>query len=527
MIIDSHKVSDAPGKTYDVCIIGAGAAGIVLGLELAASGKSVSILESGGLDFDADINDLSIGEIGPRHYDDLNVCRLRYLGGTTNHWGGWCRPFSDIELQHRDWIPLSGWPFDNEHLAKYYPKASKYCQLKTDSFDPSSAAKSLNDPATVELPLSETSFDTTIYRFSPPTRFGEEYLEGIKQATNIDLYLNANVLNLELSHDANSVKNVNVGTLSDVRFGITAKRFVLATGGLENARLLLLSNNVATRGIGNQHDLVGRYFMEHAVVDIGVLAPSSDFSLNFYNSRIGYHELGFVGSFQLNDEAQIKERINSARVDLTGFSEGESSDGAKSLKKLMYEVRQGRWPDDLGKHLRNIAVDIDDVAKAVYGHLTSEARDAQFYSAQLSLEQEPNPSSRVELSTQKDALGLNQIKLDWRLTKNDYRTVEKTAELFAQSMGAANIGRVRLDIDKSGLNGWPEDLAWGWHHMGTTRMSDDPTTGVVDRQCRVHGVENLYVAGSSVFPTSGAGVPTLTIVALAIRLADHLNEKSI
>jgi choline dehydrogenase-like flavoprotein len=171
-----------------------------------------------------------------------------------------------------------------------------------------------------------------------------------------------------------------------------------------------------------------------------------------------------------------------------------------------------------------MAADIDDVAKAVYGYLQGDKSAAQYFGAQLSTEQEPNPDSRVTLSDKKDAFGLNQVDLDWRLTANDYRTVTEAAKALATGLGVKDLGLLRIDIDRKGKDGWPEHLGWGWHQIGTTRMSDDPKLGVVDRDCRVHGVANLYIAGSSVFPTSGAGVPTLTIVALAVRLAEHLRR---
>jgi choline dehydrogenase-like flavoprotein len=391
-------------------------------------------------------------------------------------------------------------------------------------YDVGAAAAAFKNPRIAEMPLSGSGLMSTIYRFSPPTRFGEVYRARLAKAKNVEVFLHANVLNMELSQDANKMESVRVGTLSGARFTVAARRFVLATGGLENARLLLLSRNVAKRGIGNQHDLVGRYFMEHPGIDIGLFVPSDGRSFDFYNTRIGYHDLGLCACLEVDADTQRQKRIMSARVQLTGFSAGESSAGAKSLKIVREQIRRGRWPDDFGSHLGNMVADIDDVAKAVYGYLQGDKSAAQYFGAQLSTEQEPNPDSRVTLSDKKDAFGLNQVDLDWRLTANDYRTVTEAAKALATGLGVKDLGLLRIDIDRKGKDGWPEHLGWGWHQIGTTRMSDDPKLGVVDRDCRVHGVANLYIAGSSVFPTSGAGVPTLTIVALAVRLAEHLRR---
>jgi choline dehydrogenase-like flavoprotein len=446
------------------------------------------------------------------------------LGGSTNHWGGWCRPFRDIEFENRDWVPYGGWPITLKSLDPYYRAAAEYCEIGTVDYDVGAAAAAFKNPRIAEMPLSGSGLMSTIYRFSPPTRFGEVYRARLAKAKNVEVFLHANVLNMELSQDANKMESVRVGTLSGARFTVAARRFVLATGGLENARLLLLSRNVAKRGIGNQHDLVGRYFMEHPGIDIGLFVPSDGRSFDFYNTRIGYHDLGLCACLEVDADTQRQKRIMSARVQLTGFSAGESSAGAKSLKIVREQIRRGRWPDDFGSHLGNMVADIDDVAKAVYGYLQGDKSAAQYFGAQLSTEQEPNPDSRVTLSDKKDAFGLNQVDLDWRLTANDYRTVTEAAKALATGLGVKDLGRLRIDIDRKGKDGWPEHLGWGWHQIGTTRMSDDPKLGVVDRDCRVHGVANLYIAGSSVFPTSGAGVPTLTIVALAVRLAEHLRR---
>ena len=264
--------------------------------------------------------------------------------------------------------------------------------------------------------------------------------------------------------------------------------------------------------------------MEHPHLEVGIIAPTNERPMDYYDSRIGYPELGLCANIEIDPKEQRKRQLQACRATLTGFAKGEDTEGTKSLKFILRHVRRGEWPDSLGTHLGRIASDIDDVAKAVYGHIAGDQREPHFFNVELSVEQQPNPDSRVLLSDEKDAFGLNQIKLDWRLTDDDYRGLVETTNLLATAVGAKNIGRMRIDLDKDRKNGWPERLRWGWDHIGTTRMSDNPKTGVVDRDCRVHGVANLYVAGSSVFPTSGAGVPTLTIVALAARLAQHLRR---
>jgi choline dehydrogenase-like flavoprotein len=137
------------------------------------------------------------------------------------------------------------------------------------------------------------------------------------------------------------------------------------------------------------------------------------------------------------------------------------------------------------------------------------------------VEAEPNRDSRVTLSEHKDALGMNRVKVDWRLTELVKRTFDRTVTLLAEEMQRTGVADVQLDEPLEGKP-WPAQLEGTWHHMGTTRMHDSPTQGVVDRNCQVHGMSNLFVAGSSVFPTVGANFPTITIVAMTLRLSEHV-----
>jgi choline dehydrogenase-like flavoprotein len=173
-------------------------------------------------------------------------------------------------------------------------------------------------------------------------------------------------------------------------------------------------------------------------------------------------------------------------------------------------------------HLRNA---IRRIAATAAASLKKAARSpsTRLYVVKNVAEQAPNPDSRVVLSRERDALDCPRVALCWRTSPLDKRTAHRAREIFGEELWRAGAGRLQSSLEGEGKP-WPARLRGARHHMGTTRMHSDPRRGVVDANCRVHGIANLYVAGSSVFPTSGAANPTLTIVALALRLAGHVNQ---
>lgn len=520
MIVDARKMPNGEVLRCDVCIAGAGAAGITLAREFTGKGFEVILLESGGLEFDDETDALSVGKIIGHPHGPLNEVRLRYFGGTTNHWGGWCRPFDEIDFEARDWVAHSGWPLQKTELDPYYVAAHEYCQIGKYNYDIDYWAKKIQDSAA--KPLRIPNLTSLFFQFSPPTRFGETYRDALAQAPNVRVFLNANVTSIHLRPDAASVDSVDARTLQGNTFSVTPKIFVLATGGIENPRLLLASDDVAKHGVGNQHDLVGRYYMEHPHIDAGQLLLSANrVGTDLYDRGYTYGNLRVGASLSLVPAIQRQEKLLNSRVDLNAFYEGDASEGTKALKRVYRSIRQGEMPDRLMESLGAIIGDIDDVAAAVYGHSTNKVK---FANLKFNMEQAPNRDSRILLDSSRDAIGLRRVVMDWRLLEADRNSLIRTLDRVARAFGAKGLGRVKKSVGEN-LNDWLDNRHSGWHHMGTTRMSNDPKSGVVDRNCKIHGVQNLYVAGSSVFPTGGAGVPTLTIVALAVRLAAHIRKQ--
>lgn len=523
MIVDFRTVDDGLSVDADLCIVGAGAAGISLAREFAGTGVSVCVVESGGLEFDGDTQALYAGETAGVPYYDLTTCRLRFFGGSTNHWAGWCRPLDPMDFQERSWVPDSGWPIGRADLDPFYERV-----LPIFEIGPMSFGAEAWDGLDVRPPgFDPAKLRSMFWQFSPPpVHFGDKYRKELEDSSNIRVFLNANLVGIDVDDNGAEVSSIAVRSLTGKSGGIAAKQFVLACGGIENARILLTANSVEPAGLGNRHDLVGRYFMEHPNVQSGLvmardtLPLMEDFVLHFRDG------VPFQPGFSPSETFQRERQILNSSIRFAYVPDFES--GTHAFRELWHGLEDGRLVDGMGEKVWTVLTDIDDVARNVYRRVVEGknfvTRPKYVYAA-CETEQMPNPDSRVTLIEEKDALGMNRVRLDWRLTDLDRRTVEVMTRTFAEELGRTDLARLKIEDWLLQESGWSEDIQAGNHHMGTTRMSDDPRKGVVDRHCRVHGISNLHVAGSSVFPSGGFTTPTFTIVALALRLADRLKGR--
>ncbi len=496
LFLDAREVTHGTVLETDVAIVGAGAAGITLARELAGRPFQVCVLESGGLDLDKATQSLAGGESVGLPYYPLEATRLRYFGGTTNHWGGWCRPLDPIDFEIRAWVPYSGWPFPKTRLDPYYQRAQAICQLGPFSYD-AEAWEDSKDRR--RLPFNGERVVSTMWQIGPPTRFGPAYRDDLARASNIRTYLYANVVELATTEHAGQVTRLRVAGLHGRVFWVTAKLFILAAGGIENARLLLLSSAVQQTGLGNRHNLVGRFFLEHPQLWSGPLLLSQPtIPMALYNIQT-VAQTTVAGCLTLAEEVQRRERLLNGCVFLHPALPGPD--------------------DELDAHLGQVIGDIDALGESATGRGTRPP-SAKRYRLFLRPEPAPHPDSRVTLGEARDSLGQRRARLHWQLSPMIRQSVGRALEILGEETGRAGLGRVRVSRDD-------EQTAWarpqgGYHHMGTTRMHVDPKQGVVDADCRVHGLSNLFIAGSSVFPTAGYANPTLTIVALALRLADRI-----
>ncbi|HUK57666.1 MAG TPA: GMC oxidoreductase [Stellaceae bacterium] len=533
MILDARTVPSGTVIESDLCIIGAGSSGISLALQFAGTGLKVCQVESGGLEPDRELQALADGDsIGVR-YSSLASCQQRCFGGNGNVWGGWFTPLDAIDFTARSWVEDSGWPFGAAELARHSRRVHDLCEVPEDDYDIGAVAK-LGDPAARLLPFDRTLIDSVLYRFSPPTRFGQKYRAEIAAAHNITCYTHAHALSLKARWNAREIDRVELGTLAGTRFAVRARQFVLATGAIENARLLLLSNDVATSGLGNEHDLVGRYFQDHPHTKRALVTGPAKFPLGLYG--LAFRGRGLAAGLALPPRLQEAERLLNYKASIYPVFYGEDSAGWAAFRTLALSLSR-RWGSDLydrfalpfrprGVRARDVAVMIlapHKTAAAALSHAFHLDRFRVGYVLESKPEQAPNRDSRILLYDQRDPFGLPRARIDWRLRPIDRRTVVRAEELIDGELRRLGLGRL-APLGPGETESWPKEFAGGWHQIGTTRAHRDPRHGVVDADCRLHGVANLHIAGASVFPTGGAVSPTPTIVAMTLRLAEHLRR---
>ena len=503
MLRDARSLPDKSVVDTDVCIVGAGPAGITLARELDGEGFSVCLVESGGLDFDAATQALS--ELTAEGSDIVPLAqnRRRQFGGNANLWFVGRRPFrslirylplDQIDFAHRPWVPHSGWPFPKSDLNSYYVRALDVVGLGPRSW----SVMDVERPDARPLPLDAEGIRTSVEWFGTSQPFVGEHRVELQRSANVTILIHANVGRLEAV--GGRIERVRVDCLSGTSHSIAAKVFVIAAGGIENPRLLLASN-----GIGNERDLVGRFFMDHLHVR-GVLCP---FDQGRFETSALYdvrpNAYGRIMGCKLNPTEGVMERerlLNSA-LKLDAALPSHPLARADTYARLMLRHRQLR-PSFFG-----------------WSALPGNAQRFSEFATHLQIELPPNPDNRVTLSAERDRFGRPLAAVRWRWDELTRRSVQRTRHFLTDALERAGIGKLEMPEDdpppfphKEGTN----------HHIGTTRMHADPAQGVVDADCRVHGMSNLFVTGSSVFPTGGYANPTLTIVALAIRLAERVRR---
>ena len=538
MVIDYLDRSSAVDFDVDLCIVGAGPAGISIARTFIGTAARVCVVESGGLRGEESSQRLYEGtSIGSPSLDPAN-CRVRAFGGSSSVWGGGCIPLDKLEMEPRDWIPHSGWPVSYVELEPHYRQARALCGVEAHEFN---AGTFLTPPACDPVEFDARTLVNQVFVLSP-VLFGQAYKNDIERAANVLLLLHATVLDFDACSDGATVRQARIASLDGRRGSVRARQYVLACGGIENARLLLLSSSVMPEGLGNRHDLVGRYFMDHPSGRLGSVSTDAPDGLTRpYGRKGGKGRAPAFPELCLSAEAVRQRRLLSGRVRPVAV-EGPLPPGIRALREIRARLHtpardgnvslDGRMEPAAAEEYPQrgfatlavrMAAGSGDIAGAFMRKLAGKPAVKTAHVDLIGyFEQAPNPASRVTLGDELDVLGQRKVCVDWRLTPLDWHTYRTAAGVFGSELARACGGSFQPEPWLQAEQANASALHGTSHHMGTTRMADDPREGVVDRECKVHGVDNLYVAGSSVFPTGGWAFPTFTIVAMSLRLAEHL-----
>jgi choline dehydrogenase-like flavoprotein len=523
MIADLSQSGRQSVHHTDVCIIGAGAAGIAMAREFIGTSYSVTVLEGGGPVFEPASQEPYKSEITGLGHSGIHTGRARVLGGTTTMWAGQALPLFDSDFRQRDWVPYSGWPIEFRDLRDFYTRAERVMQVPCATYDSASWPRESCKPPQYADELIESYFS----QFTHVPDFAVKYRAELMASPNITLLTHANVTSLSANEDASAIREATVKSFDGHECRVQARMFVICCGGIDTARLLLVSNSVERDGIGNRHDLVGRFFQDHPGVSIPVKPLNKRCFGEWYNGfKIGNvrHSIKLAASAKM----QRKERILSVGAEV--FYPIDDHDPIGAAKIVLQALRQPHLRSQVPAALAQILKGPHKVARAAFRHYVLKqvaSVNAGTPHIGFGVEQQPNPQSRVTLSNQVDCLGVRRTRLEWKVGTEEGRSIDIFARTVAREMKRLGVAEfdpadLKLTGRERGENGGYIDAS---HHMGTTRMGSDPAASVVNSSCRVHDYDNLYIGSSSVFPTCGFSNPTLTMLALCLRISDELKVR--
>jgi choline dehydrogenase-like flavoprotein len=495
MLIQTSALESGSLIESDVIIAGGGMAGLALARQLGDAGLDVAVLESGDTRADPRTQALYAGRMTlsapgcePRSLDDyLKASRARQLGGSGNVWGGKCAPLDPIDFEKRDWIAYSGWPVTRSEMQPLYDRACALLGLGLFGEAPESIL-GRKDPV---FSGASPAFTVTPRRYSratgPTSAAYGEFKQSAADHARVRIYLNANVTRVRVRSDGRHVDELEVRELDGRKHRARGRAFILALGGIENVRLMLVSNDVHAAGIGNHSDWLGRAFQGHTTIS------QKHTALSLHRERA---ELAMFNNQDLKNPHAVLSTTAAAQ------RKARSANFTATLTDVSADVPA-------------TTTALVTVASRLAAAQARTARGVYFMT-----EHTPNRDSRLALvQGDLDELGVPRIRLDMRYNELEMDSLERSIRMLAAELGRLGAGRLQWNGRRGDL---VRMMSPSRHHMGTTRMSTSARDGVVDDQCRVHGIDNLYVAGSSVFPTSGIANPTLTLLALACRMGDHL-----
>ncbi len=515
MIIDLQTTNENSEFECDVCIIGTGAAGLTIASEMLKSRLKIILVEAGGIEYEPETQALYNTEISGFSHPGSTEGRFRVHGGSTTKWAGQALPLMSHDFEKRDWVANSGWPISFHDLKPYYARACQFLLVDKMNFDTDLFSH-------LKIKPPEFNLAKILYHFSkwsPAPNVREHYLSDIKLSENCTLLLHANVTRIVLDENKRFVREVNARSLKNHFATIKAKNFILCTGGIETARLLLFND------LGNQNDLVGRYFQDHPSAMIGFLKADNPKKIQKIFNAFTKKKLKYSTRFTASPRWQYEQKTLNMSAGINFVDENSAFQNLRDVyHALCNRDFSTGFLRKFSKIITNPAASLSPMAHyLLHGrHYNPGAK----FQIGLTSEQEPDPESRVMLSEQKDALGIPLSNIKWKPTDLTHYSIRQFSTILQNEFRNLGLGELKLEpwVCENSIT-WKQNITDQYHHMGTARMSNSARSGVVDSDCRVHNIENFYIGSSAVFPTSGHSNPTLTIIALCMRISDKIKSQ--
>jgi choline dehydrogenase-like flavoprotein len=553
MFIDAETLQDETTFRADIAVVGSGPAGIVLALELANAGYEVALIESGRLHFSEAIQNLGeASSFDPQFHAPMSECTRRQLGGTSIIWGGRCLPYDPVDFDRREYIHNSDWPIAYEEIEGYFQRACNYFFCGKSEFNIKNIPNVKQKSIVPGLPDAEV-ITSTLERWSLPTNFGKEYFNDLKQSEKIKVLYSLTCTEIETNDQGIQVELLHAKTLGGKTIHVKCQKYVLAGGALNTTRLLLSSDRKHLGGIGNHSGLLGRFYMGHLSGDIAVVhftTPPQDtifgfdrdpdkiylrrrfsFTREFLHEQQLTNIVAWLGSPKFGDPSHQNGILSSAYLALNMPVLKNYLTSTAMRKAAIGEEDRGIYWAHIMNVLKDFGQALTFVPTFAYGRYIAKRKipalfvysAANEYPLHYHSEQVPNPNSTVTLSDERDELGMRRLNIDLQYMQQDIDSVVKAHKYWDRHLRKHNCGYLKYVTDDPEASVW-DQAGDGFHQVGTTRMSDLPSAGVVGTNCNIHGFDDLFVASSSIFATSGQANSTFMIVSFALRLADHLKK---
>lgn len=504
--INLDKLAPHHNLSFDITIIGCGAAGILLALKLADGGKKVCMIESGNFDYSTLKQNLNEVKQTGKFLSNAVEGRRRIVGGTTTAWGGQSLPFTDFDFAKRPWLEIPEWPLEFEEVSKYYKEANKFMRV-----DELNYSTDIFKKIKVKVPAFDSN--KIIYhvaKWAPEPDFKKMYYDDIEK--NVTVYYNAQLTKINTSHGR--ATSITVANFESLKYTLPVNELIIASGGIETVRILL------TNDVGDKSGLIGKGFMDHPCIKVAYAAVKDLYSFQRYFNTHKFKGLKYSIRMSTAPGFQQDSKILNCSASFMFLPKSTINDPYAELKNFIKDKRINRLP----KIIRN-APKILKSLSALIKHRFFYKPDAEVTLVMMT-EQECLQNSSIKLSEEEDSFGVPKANINWDISEKSWETVFKSAVMIKAELERLGLAKINLldNIYRANKN-WKENLFDVNHHMGGARMGTSPEDSVTNKNLQLWGIENTYLCSSAVFPTTSHSNPTLTILALGCRLSKYLLNK--